>query len=292
MLQLAFAIAQEHHYEIECLQVVAVPRHSSPAEVAVNTTLSRRLLRQAVRQGKAKQIPVHTQIRASHTVEQAILETIADRHINVLLMGWKGSTTTPGRIFGSVVDTIIRQASCDVVLVKIGEGFGERRTEKNGTHRELIGAHRIGKHAATLGNEPNQPLLSWNRWLLPIAGGPNSQHALKLLPALVALSKKPEIRLCQVFHPSDTTQSEVLLDEDASFLRRQLHASVITLPVCANSVSDAVVDMAQKDQCDVVVVGASREGLLQQAIQGNIPETIARDCACTVILVRKAIVSS
>lgn len=292
MLQLAFAIAQERHYEIECLQVITVPRHSSPAEVAVNTTLSRRLLSQAVRQGKAKQIPVHTQIRASHTIEQAILETIADRHINVLLMGWKGSTTTPGRIFGGVVDTIIRQASCDVVLVKSGEGFGEGRMEKNSAHRELMGAHRTEKNVITVGNETNQPLLSLNRWLLPIAGGPNSQHALKLLPALIALSKKPEIRLCQVFHPSDTTQSEVLLDEDASFLRRQLQASVLTLPVCANSVSDAVIDMAQKDQCDVIVVGASREGLLQQAIQGNIPETIARHCTCTVILVRKAIVSS
>ncbi|MCY7393576.1 MAG: universal stress protein, partial [Leptolyngbyaceae cyanobacterium CAN_BIN12] len=49
-----------------------------------------------------------------------------------------------------------------------------------------------------------------------------------------------------------------------------------------------VVDMAQNDQCDVIVLGASREGLLQQAIQGNIPEAIARNCDCTVILVRKA----
>jgi len=51
---------------------------------------------------------------------------------------------------------------------------------------------------------------------------------------------------------------------------------------------EAVVDMAEKNQCDVIVLGASREGLLQQAIQGNIPESIARDSKCTVILVRKA----
>lgn len=274
MLQLAFAIAQERHYEIECLQVILVPRHSSPAEVRVNTTLSRRLLKQAVRQGDAKRISVHTQIRVSQSIEQAILETIADRHIDLLLMGWKGSTTTPGRIFGSVVDTIIRQASCDVVLVKSGKGFGDRSLTVD-----------------TARSDPGQPLLQLNRWLLPIAGGPNSQHALKLLPALVSLSQRPEIRLCQVFHPSDTAQSELLLDEDAHFLRQQLQASVITLPVCANSVPDAVIDMAQNDQCDVVIVGASREGLLQQAIQGNIPETIARHCDCTVILVRKAIVS-
>ena len=276
MLKLAFAIAQERHYEIECLQIVTVPRHSSPAEVAVNTTLSRRLLKQAVRQGSAQNIQVHTQIRASQSIEQAILETIADRHIDLLLMGWKGNTTTPGRIFGSVVDTIIRQASCDVVLVKSGKGFGDRSLAAGDSIKSVNDA---------------DSLFQLNRWLLPIAGGPNSQHALKLLPALVSLSKAPEVRLCQVFHPSDTAQSQLLLDDDANLLKQTLQTSVITLPVCANSVSEAIIDMAQKDQCDVVVVGASREGLLQQAIQGNIPETIARGCACTVILVRKAIVN-
>ncbi|WP_442942541.1 hypothetical protein [Nostoc sp.] len=40
---------------------------------------------------------------------------------------------------------------------------------------------------------------------------------------------------------------------------------------------------------DVVVLGASREGLLQQAIQGNIPEAIASGVESTVILVRGAI---
>ncbi|MBC7971690.1 MAG: chloride channel protein [Verrucomicrobia bacterium] len=278
MLKLAFAIAQERHYEVECLQVILVPRHSSPAEVAVNTTLSRRLLKQAVRQGNARGILVHTQIRAAQSIEKAILETIADRHIDLLLMGWKGKTSTPGRIFGDVVDTMIRQASCDVVLVKLVEGFGA--APLNAVDPTAAPPSADGTHVVGL-----------NRWLVPIAGGPNSQHALKLLPALVTLSQKPEIRLCQVFPHSEAAFNQDLLEEDASFLRQQLQTSVMTLPVCASSVSEAVVDMAQKDQCDVIVVGASREGLLQQAIQGNIPETIARDCDCTVILVRKAIVN-
>jgi CIC family chloride channel protein len=47
--------------------------------------------------------------------------------------------------------------------------------------------------------------------------------------------------------------------------------------------------LAQKDQCDVIVLGASREGMLQQAIKGNIPEAIARGCDCTVMLVRSAV---
>jgi CIC family chloride channel protein len=64
---------------------------------------------------------------------------------------------------------------------------------------------------------------------------------------------------------------------------------VSLLPVSANSVSEAVIHLAQKDHCDVIVLGATREGLLQQAIQGNIPEEIARKCDCTVVLVREAI---
>lgn len=277
LMKLALAIAQEHRYEIECLQMIVVPRHSSPAEARVNTTTSRRLLTQAARQAQAWNIPVHTQIRTTHSVAQAILETVNDRHIDMLLMGWKGSTSTPGRIFGDVVDTAIRQAACDVVLVKFGQAMlNERKNSLTGN-----------------GPQPSvqalMRLMRLNRWLVPVAGGPNSQYAIRLLPALVSLSQQPEIRLCQVFHPSDTVHNTRLLADHAHFLRQRLQTPVNLLPVCASSVSEAVIDMADNEQCDVIVVGASREGMLQQAIHGNIPEAIARHCHCTVILVRKAI---
>jgi CIC family chloride channel protein len=73
-------------------------------------------------------------------------------------------------------------------------------------------------------------------------------------------------------------------------LRQELPVSAIAIPLCADSVADAIIDVAQKDCCDAIVVGASREGLLQQVIQGNIPEAIARNSNCTVILVRKALI--
>ncbi|UBF24441.1 chloride channel protein [Kovacikia minuta CCNUW1] len=274
LLKLALAIARERNYEVECLQIVLVPRHSSPSECTVNTTLSRRLLAQAARQAKTWQIPIHTQIRATHSVTQAILEAIRDGHIDLLVMGWKGKTSTPGRIFGDVVDTVIRQAACDVVLVKPGEGFAEERIPPSDAVQDPV--------------QTLLHLIGLRRWLVPVAGGPNSQYAITLLPALLSLTQQPDVRLCQVFPPSDKIYDTTLLEKDAAFLRQRLHKPVTTIPVCANSVSEAVIDMAQKDQCDVIVVGASREGLLQQAIHGNIPEAIARNCNCTVILVRKA----
>ncbi len=252
LLQMAAAIARSRHDELECLQVILVSRDSSPAETPVRTTASRRLLQQAVRLGRGLQIPVHTQVRVAHDVAQAILETIKERHIDWVLMGWEGGASTPGRIFGSVVDTVIRQAPCGVILVKL------------------------------CGSEPP------NRWLVPMAGGPNAQQAVRLLPALVSLSVAPEIRLCQIFEPSKPAPDKTMLDEAARFLSRRLNGPVLATAVCAKSVPEAVLDLAQHDQCDVIVLGASREGMLQQVVKGNIPEAIARHSKRTVILVRGA----
>ncbi len=79
-------------------------RGCTPSETSVQTTTSHRILTQAVRLGESLEIPVHTQIRVAHDVAGAILETVKERHIDLLLMGWKGSTSTPGRVFSQVVD--------------------------------------------------------------------------------------------------------------------------------------------------------------------------------------------
>jgi len=269
LLQLAAAIARDRNYEIECLQIISIPRSNNPAQTAVNTTRSRRLLRLAEKLGRDWKIPVHTQIRASHDTAQAILETIKQRHINLIFMGWKGSPAkSPGRVFGNVVDTLIRSAPCDLVLVKLG--YGEEDQE-DGT---------------TIASCPLP--VAWNRWLVPIAGGPNSSYALKLLPALAKLAVTPTLKVAQVFPPSIMLPDTSGLEKAAYFLSHKLNTGVATIPVRSYSVSDAVIHLAESDHCDVVVLGASREGLLQQVVHGNIPEAIARGVNSTVILVRSA----
>jgi CIC family chloride channel protein len=270
LLRLAASMARERNYELECLQVVRVPRRSSPDQTPVRTTKSRRILHQAERIGRDWEVPVHTQIRVAHDVAQAILETIKERNIDLILMGWKGNTSTPGRIFGDAVDTIIRQAACDVVLVKWGRQFNTKATLNAGNLETL------------------QLALALNRWLVPMAGGPNAQRAVQLLPALVSISARPEIRLCQVCLPSQEEPDTSILDQAGEILDRRVRVPVISTLMCAVSIPDALIDLAHKDQCDVIVLGASREGMLKQVMAGNIPEEIARKCNCTVMLVRSA----
>ncbi len=252
LIQLAAAIATAQNYEIECLQVVTIPRAQSPSETFVRTTQSRRLLKQAERLAQQHGLPIHTQIRLAHEPAQAILETLKERHIDLILMGWNGAPNTPGRIFGSTVDTVIRQASCEVILVKL--------------------------------QEPAQ----FRHWLIPVAGGPNAQKALALLPAFRA-AELEDVRICQVFEPAPEAEALEHLQDQAAELGDRLGCPVEACPVWGKPVAEAVVDLAIEKACDVIMLGASREGLLQQVIKGNIPEAITRASPCSVILVRSAV---
>lgn len=253
LIKLAAAIASQRNYELECLQVIVVPRSQSPTEAAVKTTRSRRLLKQAVQLAQTYEVPVHTQIRLAHDPAQAILEVIKERHIDLIVMGWKGTTSTPGRIFGSAVDTIIRQAACEVILVKLSE------------------------------------VARFNRWLIPIAGGPNAQEALRLLPAFLSLGNAPDIRICQVFEQPPSPAEADRVQEIVTELHTELTCPVRSCLTWGKPVPEAVLEIAHLRHCDVIMLGASREGLLRQVIKGNIPEAITRESPCSVILVRGAI---
>jgi CIC family chloride channel protein len=282
LLRMAAAIARDRDYEIECLYVCTTARHQSPAETPVNVEPILPLLQQGDRIGKTWGIPIHTQIRVGHDIAETILETIQQRHVNLLLMGWKGSTLTPGRIFGDAVDTLIRQADCEMVLVKWGK-INPSKLQSQPRH------HRKGKPTQEVPQNYDCPLPLYNSWLLPIGGGPNSQCAVQLLPSLLALSSTPSVRLTQVFDPGGTNWDRTPLDKAKRYLRDRLKCPIAATPIHSFSVPEAVRELVREYDYDVVMLGASREGLLYQAIKGNIPNAIARGCDCTTILVRSAI---
>jgi nucleotide-binding universal stress UspA family protein len=121
-----------------------------------------------------------------------------------------------------------------------------------------------------------------------IAGGPNAKYALELLPALISLSREPKIHLCQFFDPHHPQPDLNHLHTAARFLRRHLDIPTTVTALYSDEIAASAIDFAAHKQCDAIVLGASREELLRQAIH-NIPDAIARGSDCTVIVVRKAI---
>ncbi|MDY6783800.1 MAG: chloride channel protein [Cyanobacteriota bacterium] len=261
LVKMGAAIAREYNYELECLRIIRLPKHCPPDRTPVDTRSSRRLLRRAEKLARSWEVPFHCQIRVSQSSSQAILETLEERHINLLLMGWKGSTATPGRIFGNTVDILIRQASCDVVLVKLGSS------------------------ARAYPNNDNCP----TNWIVPMAGGPNVERAIQLLPAFKRLTRSPRIWLCRVSAPHSPIAEMSDLERAAAEIARNIGVRAMPIAIRSQSVCEAIVGLSATEDCDVVMLGASREGLLQQAVRGNIPEAIAAGVDCTAILVRGAL---
>lgn len=264
LFKIASAIARHYHYEIECLQVIPIPYHSSTAQTPVDTREARKLMHRMERMGRHNQIPTHTQIRIGHDITETILETLRERHITLLVMGWTGETRTPEAIFSNIVDNLIRKAPCDLMLVKLGK--------KQGSYPLM--------------------LTQQDAWLIPMAGGPNIEQAIHFLPALAQLYPAPEslkFWLCKVFPPSETHPDGSLLKETAKKLEKMMNCTVIDLPIRSHSVSDALVHFTESEHCSLIVLGGTREGLLSQVIQGNIPNAIARRVESTVIVFRSAL---
>ena len=258
LLQIAGAIAQYHQYEIECLRVIPIPQHVYPAQAKVETSSDRQLMQELEDWGKISGIPLHTQIRVATDISEAVLETIATEHIDLLLMGWKGNSGV-GTIFGNVVDSLIRQAPCDLMLVKLG---------------------------AAPHSFPHQLRLR-HKWLIPTTGGDRINKLLTILPALAQLSQiPPKIQLCQVSPPDGKQNFTQDFQQAVGVLQKNMSCPIIPLLISEYSVSKVIIELTRRKKYGLVILGASNEGLLQNVVKGNIPEAIARHANSTVIIFR------
>jgi CIC family chloride channel protein len=259
LLQIALQVAQYYNYEIECLQIISVSPDNSPEKTTVNLDKSKKLLDQVQNLETEYKIPIHTSIKVAYDPAEAILETVYDRHIDIIIMGCKGNYDPKGSIFGSLAEKVIKDAPATVLLIRLG----------NLPH-----------------SYPKLPRLH-PRWLIPFVGGPNCERAIAFLPALVQLyQQNPEILLTQVQLKSQKEVNFSFLHDTSSQLSQQLKLPIIPIPIFANNVSEGIIKFAKRQKCELVILGTSSESFLKQAIYGNIPEMISRNLETTIILVR------
>lgn len=272
LIKLGMSIARSYQYELECLQIILVPKGMPTAEVRVETKESEALLDLANLQ--SEDVSIHTQIRVAHEVAPTILETVEARHINLLLMGWKGNSILPNFIFNDVADTAIRQAPCDVVLVKFPDAYDH--------HRPI------------------------RRWLLPMTDGINPNYAPKVLNALLSAELIVDEDSDREYVPVVITLAQIVIDESiddapetlilqiSSNLQKLLsqidrwaevsataRGKVATISVCARSLTQGIIDLCANGFYDAVLLSASQEQILQPEIR-----SIARHCPCPLFLVR------
>jgi CIC family chloride channel protein len=246
-------LAQFRQAELEVLNLMKVARNIPPHQAWVNPSSGRELLEKAEAIAREENIPVHTQLRATHNVSEAILEVIEDRKISLLIMGWKGTKNMiTGQLFGNLAAKIVRRAPCDVAFIK-------------------------PKQEATLSD-----LATSQRWLIPIAlQEGKADKLLNLLPQLSAFAEAPNFILC----PLDQATSP---PEITSQWSKKLQAPVQSIPIAGQE--NGVLQLAREKNCDVIVLVTSKQAypslIGKSSFENNLPAMIARQFHGTVILVR------
>jgi amino acid transporter/nucleotide-binding universal stress UspA family protein len=250
LMKLAIPIAKAHKGEIIVLGVVDVPINLPPHEGMRFVHHKTPLLRKAIDYGSAQGVEIRSAVRIAHQVWDGILHAAEAEKANLVLMGWKGYTTTRDRIMGEVTDKVVRYTPCDLITVKLMGDRPIRRiliTTAGGPHAALA-AEYVGIYHDTEGYE-----VTCGYVVDPRADERDREKAREWIQKTIRLTNlegKADMRLLE-------------------------GKKVATTLVRASA------------EYDLIALGSSNEGVFSNVLFGEIPEKVARYSQSPVMIVQR-----
>lgn len=249
LLNLAFPIARSLGGDVVATSVVQVPIQLPIQEGLKYVDRQMPNMDVARRYASTTGNTLNTDVRIAHRVEEGILSAADQDRTDLILMGWKGYTSTTERIFGEVLDRVVHRSNSDIAVVKIrGEG-------------------------------------KFERILLPTAGGPHAEFAAELLEPIVKATGA-KVTACYVI-PADADRAQE--EEAERWMNRTLRhvdlGDVEFRAIRSDSVANGIINAAS--DYDLVALGAAKTGLFQQLLFGEIPDRVGRYAESSVMLVKR-----
>lgn len=245
-------LARDRGGEVLALNVIKVPSTLQLSDGRYFLKERRPILETVIAQAKELNVPVHTMLRLGRSVPEAITKTVTENASDMIVFGWPGVSGSNEQLFGSVIDHVIANPPTDIAVVRL---------------REMKPLHRI---------------------LVPVAGGPNGRLALTTALALARNSAVPtEVALLHVTLPNvDETTAQA---HAGNAFRRAYEGNsydfIEQRIVTANSPLDGI--LAAAADCDLIIVGASKESLFRNLLMGNVAQQVAEQATCPVIIVKR-----
>ncbi len=249
LIHVAATLARSREGEVVALQVITVPEPLSMTASRGLTWRRMELLEKAVRLGEEAEVSIHPVTRLARTVARGILDTANEADCNVIVLGWHGNTRPPGTSLGVVIDTVIQEALCNVIVVKGGD---------------LEGVRSI---------------------LVPTAGGPHASVAVELALQIAQVqgARVTALNLCSPHAtPQDVEEARQRIQQ--SLLELSGDQPVELKIVRADDVVEGI--LAEAENHDMIMIGATEETLLDRFVFGAVPLQIAARCSKPVIMVR------
>lgn len=255
LMDLAYAIAKERDGEVIGLRVATIPEQLSPNREDFShefyVTKERPILEMANRYAEENNIPFRSQIDVGHDPAQSIVSSAKTLGCDLVIIGWKGFTTTSEKILGEIADDVVSNATTDIMLVKPVAG----KTLK--------------------------------KWLLPTAGGKHAIQAEQYAASIVR-ANEGSITFCSVIPPnagdSIAVGTQKMLNKAIDRVSEKNGLEINSTIVRDKSVTQGI--LKESKGYDAIMVGAT-EHRFKQMLFGSIPEMIAKESLKTVVLVKK-----
>jgi amino acid transporter/nucleotide-binding universal stress UspA family protein len=249
LLDLAYPIANAREGDVIATAVVKVPIQLPIHEGLKYVERQMPNIDGARSYAESNGYQLSTDVRVAHRVEEGILSAADQDRTDLVIMGWKGYTSTRERIFGEVLDRVVHRSNSDIAVVKIrGEG-------------------------------------KFERILLPTAGGPHAEFAAEMIEPIVKATGA-KVTACYVI-PADADREQE--EEAERWMSRTLRhvdlGDVEFRAIRSDSVANGIINAAA--DYDLVVLGAAKTGLFSQLLFGEIPDRVGRYAASSVMLVKR-----
>ncbi len=250
LLNIAIPLAQQRGIRMVATTVVEVPRQVPIHDGMRFAHHKEPLLTLAKKAARDRGYQLETDLVIAHHAADGVLGAAEQHNADALVMGWKGFTNARDRMFGEVADRVIRQAPCDLFMLKVGD----ERTYRN--------------------------------CLLPTSGGPNAMLAAEVIKGL-GEQERMAVTAATVIPVNATEQQRN--DAESRMVDTMARANSgmdygLQL-IEAKSVAGGIAK-ASRDY-DLVVIGAAKEPLFRTMLFGEIPEKVARYSPTSVLVVKK-----
>ena len=247
LLRTAAQLVQSQGGGILALEVVVV-QEPVPLEAGRRRAQAdRALLEKALTLAIEEDLPIQTMTRVARSIAQGILDTAADEGADLIVLGWRGPTRSRIPSLGPIVDAVLRDAPCDVLVVRGDDAVPPRRI------------------------------------LVPTAGGPHARVAARIAMTL-AEAYGTQVTLLGIQTGPATPQQ---MEENRRRVVETLEGLSLERPpeqkvVLASGVVDGIVEEAQ--EYDLVLLGVSEESLLDRLVFGSVPLQVAMRVPRTILV--------
>ncbi|MFN8517902.1 MAG: glucosyl-3-phosphoglycerate synthase [Chloroflexota bacterium] len=236
---------------LTALSIVEVPEGMPLSEGATRARQARRLL-QRVLEFTPDGVDLRTVVRIGRRAPEGIVELAAEDEADLVIFGWGGRPAgrqDEGEVFSPTIDEVLRDAPCDIAVVK-QRGIAEVR-----------------------------------RIVVPVRGGPHADLALRFASAL-GRSFGAEVDAIHVVAPDLDPLLRAQTERALAMLVRQQGGDGPQARIVEGTDVGAAL-LAEAAGSELVVMGASAPAGMDGSPFGQLPDTVAQGGAGpTVIVVR------